>query len=81
MALPKLLRVFLAQNDALTAFERNVQRQRPRGARVTDIESAFDWSITPEGFDYWYQTNREYELYVAARLTRPYYGDDDGRAD
>jgi hypothetical protein len=47
MALPKLLRVFLAQNDALTAFERNVQRQRPRGARVTDIESAFDWSITP----------------------------------
>lgn len=81
MALPKLLRVFLAQNDALTAFERNVQRQRPHRARVSDIESAFAWRITPEGFDYWYQVDRGYQLYVAARLTRPYYGDDDGRAD
>lgn len=81
MTLPKLLRVFLAQNDALTAFERNVQRQRPSYARITDIAGAFDWSITPEGFDYWDQMDREYGLYVAARLTRPYYGDDDGRAD
>lgn len=70
MKLPKILREFLAKSDALSAFERNVRRQRDARARIINIESAFDWSDTPEGFDYWYKLNEEYKEYRSAEILK-----------
>ena len=60
MTIPELLRKFLAERDALAPFERNVHRQRGLRVNPIDIESAFDWSETPEGFDYWNKLAEEY---------------------
>lgn len=81
MTIPELLRKFLAERDALAPFERNVHRQRGLRVNPIDIESAFDWSETPEGFDYWNQLSAEYAAEINKITARPFYGDDDGRAD
>lgn len=60
MSNPELLRKFLAERDALAPFERNVRRQRGLRVNPINIESAFDWSETPEGFDYWSELAEEY---------------------
>lgn len=81
MTIPELLRKFLAERDALAPFERNVCRQRGLRVNPIDIESAFDWSETPEGFDYWNKLAEEYAAEINKITARPYYGDDDGRAE
>lgn len=80
MKIPERLRKFLAERDALAPFERNVRRHRGDRVNPTDIESAFDWSETPEGFDYWNKLAEEYDRHEM--YNKPaYYGDDDGRAE
>lgn len=81
MQIPELLRKFLAESDALAPFERNFRRVRGAQANPIDLASAFAWSASPEGFDYWNRLNDEYDRYVLAQAAKPYYGDDDGRAD
>lgn len=81
MTIPELLRKFLAESDALAPFERNFRRVRGAQANPIDLVSAFDWSASPEGFDYWNKLNEEYDRYVLAQAAKSYYGDDDGRAD
>lgn len=81
MRIPELLRKFLAESDALAPFERNFLRERGARTNPIDLVSAFDWSASPEGFDYWYRLNEEYDRYVLARASKLYYGDDLGRAE
>lgn len=55
---------FLVMRDALYKFINNVLEQRGHEhllyALDCDIDSAFKWSETPQGYDYWYELSREY---------------------
>lgn len=55
---------FLVMRDALYAFINNVFEQRGHEhllyALDCNIDSAFRWSETPQGYDYWCELSREY---------------------
>lgn len=55
---------FLVMKDALYAFIDNVLEQRGHEhllyALGDTIGAAFEWSKTPQGYDYWHELNREY---------------------
>lgn len=81
MKIPERLRRYLAERDALQRFERNVARQRGQRITPTNIETAFAWDLTPEGFDYWNDMAEGYNRYVADQIINEvFYGDDSGRA-
>ncbi len=55
--------MFLAENDALEAYERNVIDFVERtGSQIQPftIEYSFDWGNTPEGYLYWDNLNDKF---------------------
>ena len=59
----KSLHTFLKKKRALTKFVRNTSElgRHKTGTIIRDIADAFIWEGSPEGHEFWWELNNEFE--------------------
>ena len=66
--LPEKLTQFLHKHNALDAFRRNIslyseEDEEPRRP-INQLNEAFNWSTTPQGFNFWRELHGKWVRYL-----------------